>query len=87
MKLKPGLIHHQVQEDSMWIPTGSLSIDFNGMIRSNGTAGFLLERLQQETTRESLVEALLDEYDVERERAEKDVDDLIRMLEEEGLLE
>lgn len=87
MRLKQGLIQHQVLEDSMWIPTGSLSEEFKGMLRGNETAGFLLERLQKETTREELAEALLEEYDVEREKAEKDVKNFVEMLQKEGLLE
>lgn len=87
MKLKQGLIQHQVVEESMWIPTGSLSETFKGMMRSNETAGFLLEHLCRETTQEELVEALLQEYEVDRDRAAKDVADLVSLLEKEGLLE
>lgn len=87
MRLKKGLIQHQVVENSMWIPTGRLSEKFNGMLRSNETAAFLLEHLCRETTQEALTEALLEAYDVERDRAAKDVADLIKLLEQEGLLE
>lgn len=87
MKLKEGLIQHQVMDDSMWIPTGSLSETFKGMLRGNETAKFLLEHLLHDTTREKLVDALLEEYDVEEKQAEKDVDRFLEMLEREGLLE
>lgn len=87
MKLKKGLIQHQVMDDSMWIPTGDLSEIFKGMLRGNGTARFLLEHLLEDSTREELVDALLEEYDVERKQAETDVDNFVEMLNREGLLE
>lgn len=71
----------------MWIPTGKLSEEFKGMLRGNETSGFLLERLQEETDRERLIEALLEEYDVDRKQAEYDVNEFLAMLEREGLLE
>lgn len=87
MRLKKGLIRHQVLDDSMWIATGSLSEKFRGMVRGNETAGFLLEHMQNETTEQELVDALLAEYEVEREQAARDVEKLVHMLREEGLLE
>lgn len=87
MRLKKGLIQHQVMDDSMWIPTGSLSEKFKGMLRGNETAKFLLEHLLTETTREELVEALLEEYEVNRDQAEKDVKNFLEILDREGLLE
>lgn len=87
MRLKKELIHHKVLDDSMWIPTEDLSEKFKGMLRGNETAGFLMERMEQETTEEELVEALLEVYDVEKKRASEDVKKLVKMLEAEGLLE
>lgn len=87
MRLKKGMIQHQMQEDSMWIPTGRLSEAFNGMLRSNETARFLLEMLQEETTEEALVEGLLEQYNVDRSRAEKDVRRFTELLAKKGLLE
>ena len=39
------------------------------------------------TTKEQLIEDLISEYEVEREIAQKDVDDFIKKVEGEGLLE
>jgi hypothetical protein len=53
---------------------------------ANGTGSFLLKQLVDERTREELVAAVVDEYDVPRERAEADTDAFVRVLQDKGLL-
>ena len=59
----------------------------NMMITLNGTGAFLWEQLQKETDEDALVNALLDQYDVQEPTARSCVKDFIRQLEEQGFLE
>lgn len=64
MKIKDGFLLHQVAGQTVVLPTGG-ELDLNVTITLNETGRFLWERLQNETDRESLVQALLAEFDVD----------------------
>ena len=84
MKLKEGFLVHQTGDEYIMVATGQASRSFNGLIRNNATANYIAELLQQETTKEEIVEKLLARYDAVVER---DVDNLLQQFEEAGLLE
>ena len=53
----------------------------------NDSARILWELLSENKTENELVERLLEEYDIKRETAEKDVAEFISVLNKAGLLE
>lgn len=71
----------------MVVPIGQATLDFNGMMSLNETGAFIFSKMLDGTTKEQLIEDLISEYEVEREIAQKDVDDFIKKVEGEGLLE
>lgn len=87
MKLKDGLLRHEIMGEAMLVPTGKVSETFNGIVKGNETAGFILKLLQEEHTQEELVQAVLEEYEADQAVVEKDVAKLLADLEEAGLLE
>ncbi len=50
------------------------------MVRSNGTAGFIITCLEKETTEDEIVEKMLAEYDAPREVIARDVKKVIEQL-------
>ena len=86
MKIKDGFILRTVGTECVVAAVGEQSRNFNGIIRLNGTAKFLWEQLQQETTEEKIVDALLESYDIAREQAEADVHRFVGKLKEAGIL-
>ena len=69
------------------VPVGETSKSFHGMVRLNETGAFLWRALSREDmTEESLVDALLAEYDVSREIAARDVHRVVEMLSQNGFL-
>lgn len=60
---------------------------FNGMVRSNSTAGEIIEMLKSEITRDEIVEKMFDKYEVEREILEKDVDKVLGALRSIGAID
>lgn len=88
MKLKEGFISHQVGDDEyMVVATEEADKVFNGLIRNNGTANFIFQQLLEETTEGAIVEAILDVYDVEWERAAADVHKVIVKIRNAGFLD
>lgn len=85
MKLKDGFLLRQVAGENVVLPTGS-ELDLNMMITLNDTGRFLWEQLQTETSEEALVEALLKEYDVDRETAQASVAAFVRKLHDNRFL-
>lgn len=87
MKIREGFLLRNVAGNNVVVPIGQATLDFNGMMSLNETGAFIFSKMLDGTTREQLIEDLISEYEVEREIAEKDVDDFIKKVEGEGLLE
>lgn len=87
MKLKEGMVIEQLGEEYVAVATMEASKTFNGMIRGNATFGFLMEQLTKECTEEELAEALLNKYDITKEKADEVVTDFIKKLSDAGVLE
>lgn len=72
----------------MMVSESGSSLDYTRVISLNNTAAYLIEKAQQKQfTKEDWIELLMDKYDVEKERAEADVQNLIDKLIKEGLVE
>lgn len=86
MRLKDDLMIHKISDETLVVPTGKLSMEFQGIIRNNETAGFIMELLKDDRTEDELVEEVLRIYEADRETVSNDVHRLVLLLEQEGLL-
>lgn len=86
MKIKNGFVLRQVAGQAVVLPGGD-ALDLNMMITLNETGAFLWEHLQQETDENALVTALLKEYDVDEETAQKAVAAFVEKLDANGFME
>lgn len=86
MKIKEGFVLKQVADVTIVVPAGEAALDFNGMITLNDTAAFLWRLLENETTQEELLSAMLKEYDVDEKTAKAGIAKFVAKLNEEGLL-
>ena len=59
MKLDKNFVLRRVVDNAVLVPFGQKMIDFNGMISLNKVGAFLAEKLQEETTLEALVAAVV----------------------------
>ena len=87
MKIKDTFVLRKVAESWVVLPLGQSSLDFNGMLTLNNSAAFLWGVLEQGSTREGLVDALMAEYEVDQERASADVDAFLDVLSQVDCLE
>lgn len=74
MRLIEDHILRKVHGNVVLVPLSDSETDFNGMIALNHTGEFVCRMLQQDTDRESLIAALVQEYDMEPEQVAADVD-------------
>ncbi len=86
MKIKEGFILRRVGIQYIVAATGEASKDFNGMLRLNRTGAFLWEQLSVEKSKEQLIRALMDQYEVEESTANTDVDACLATLKGAGII-
>ncbi len=84
MKLKNEFITHTSGDEQLMISAGG---SFNGMVRSNKTAAFIIDLLKEETTKEKIVAAMLERYDAEEQVISADVDKVIDALRSIGAID
>ena len=79
-QVKSGYVHRQVAGNDVLISVGANVANFNGYITLNPVASFLWDALKQPQSVSTLTELLLEEFEVERERAQNDVTQFLEML-------
>ena len=87
MKIKKGYVVREIAGQSFVIALGSESKSLNGMIKLNELARLIWDQLADGKGKKEIIEKILAEYRVERERAEADYDKLISTLQEVGVFE
>ena len=87
MKLVEGFCIRKVLDETIIIPTGKAAHCLSGLISVNETGEFLFELLQTEQTMESLVDRMLEEFEVEKEIAKADVEAFVKVLIEHEMIE
>ena len=73
MKLKKDFVLRQVADTWVVLPVGSATADFNGMMTLNASGALLWKSLEQGSDREGLALALISEYIVSLEQAQKEL--------------
>ena len=80
MRLIEDHILRKVHENVVLVPLSDTETDFNGMIALNHTGEFVCRMLQEDTDRDSLIESLAKEYEIEPEQVAADVDAFLAEL-------
>ena len=62
MKVKEDFLLREVAGCYVVVPVGKATINFNGMLNLNETGAFLWEKLQNDTTKEQLLQEMLDNF-------------------------
>lgn len=87
MKLKEGFVFRKIAGDNVVVPIGQQIKEFNGLIKLNESGAFLWNILKEGSSKEELVDKLLEEYEIDRDFAENDVEKFINILKERDMLE
>lgn len=87
MKIKDNFILRKISDAFVVVPIGDAVVDFSGLINLNETGAFLFKKLQDGAEEKDLVNALLNEYDVDENTAKEDVKKFIDKLKVADLVE
>ncbi len=86
-KIKEGFILRKIGPQVMAVPVGRLTSEIHGMIALSESGELLWKLLSDGADKEILINALLEEYEIDRETAEKDTQRFIDNLTEQGALQ
>lgn len=78
MKLKEGFVAQNIDDIQFLISVGAEA--FQGVVRSNKTAAFIVDCLQKETTEEEIVDKMCAKYDAPRDTVAADVKEILDTL-------
>ena len=87
MKIKSGFTLRNMLGEHIVMPIGRNISQFDGAIVLNDVAAFIWEKLSEGCSREELLEDILSEFEVDRERAETDLDALLEKFRGYGVIE
>lgn len=88
MKLRDGFITYEGDNEHIMVAAGAAAGSFHGMVRSNGTAAFMIENLKKDISRDELIRIVMNRYeDAPMELVANDVDKIIASLRQIGALD
>ena len=87
MKIREGFLLREVAGNTVIVPVGNDSVDFNGIITINETGRFLWDLLSEGIEKEELLEKFLAEYKVDVEDAKEDIRAFIQTLLDNGVMD
>lgn len=73
MKIQGDWILREIAGEHILVPVGATALQVKGMISLTESGALLWAKLREERTEDELVQAVLDEYDVDRVTAAADV--------------
>lgn len=86
MKICDGYILRTVAGKNIVVSVGA-DVNFSGMLTLNDTGVFFWNLLKENTTKEAMLEAVLNEYDVDSKTALEDIEEFLLKIKEKGILE
>lgn len=87
MKIKDGFVLRNVVDEYIVMPTGENIAKFDGAVVLNEVSAFVFEQMNNPVSKEDLLIAVLNEFDVDEATAKADLDALIENLTEMGLID
>ena len=87
MKAKEGFVLRDIVGEKILMPTGGNIGKFKGTVLLNDVSAFVWNKLQTPMSRDDLLTAILDEFEVEESVAAADLDALLAILNEYGVIE
>lgn len=77
MKIRDGFVLRNVVDEYIVMPTGENIAEFAGSVVLNEVSAFVFEQMKNPMSREDLLAAVLEEFEVDEETAKADLDELL----------
>jgi len=86
LKVKEGFILKNIVDEWIVMPTGKNIKNFEGAIILNDVSAFIWRKLEKSISRDDILQAVLDEFDIDRQTAAADLDEFLGKIEDLGIL-
>lgn len=86
MKLTSEFILREVAGETILVPVGSTALKFNGIITLEPVGALIWKGLEAGKDRETILEEILDNFEVERQLASDDLDAFLQQLRDNQFL-
>lgn len=87
MKIRDGFVLRNVVDEFIVMPTGENIAKFEGAVVLNEVSAFVFRQLENAVSRDDLLTAIVNEFDVDEATAATDLDELLAQFGKMGLLE
>ncbi len=87
MKIRDNFLLREVAGNRIVVPVGEAADRFHGMLKLNETGAYLWHLLESPTDEAALMAAMLRDYDIDQETAQRDLQTFLNTLRKAGLLE
>lgn len=87
LKVKDGFVLRKIGPQTVAVPIGKRTGEIHGVVALTESGALLWEKLTRGAEKEELVSFLLEEYEIDKETALNDVDDFIKGLYAQGVME
>jgi hypothetical protein len=86
MRVKKDIVLREIAGEYILVPTGESAVNMLRIMSLNDCGVFLWKLLAEEKTERELVDAVLEEYEIDAATAEQDVKEYLSQLAEADLL-
>lgn len=86
MKLKYNFMVNEIGDDFVAVPVGECVIDYNGIIKLNETAAFIVDKLNNDISLDDLVLAVTEKFACGKDCALENVECIVSGLKDAGLI-
>ena len=87
MKAKPGFVLRTIADEYMLMPIDENISAYKSMILLNKVPAFIWEQLQAPVSRDDLLSALLEKYDIDEASAAEDLDTVLTQFRQLELID
>lgn len=87
MKIKGTFVIRDIAGDTVIVPVGETALSYNGMITTTPTGEAIWKALEADCDKESIVQMLLERFDIDHETAAADTEEFLEHLRNLGLIE
>lgn len=87
LKVKDGFVLRKIGPQTVAVPIGKRTGEIHGVISLSESGALLWEKLTEGTEKEELISLLLENYEIDRTTASRDLEDFIDGLQKQGVME
>ena len=86
MKIRGDFVLRKIGGENILVPVGTSAMEFEGLITVDEVGMFIWNLLEKEKDKDTILQQIVEEYDVEQDKAEEDLTDFLADLFAAGLL-